>query len=308
MPELPIYEGWRAVPAGLFTVTQLADLDLPRVPGGPARAWVKTSNWRGKSDHFELYALAESVPSPATAAQLQAARARSFGSDHNGRVCGECGARPDRPVPELGHVTGTDHLPAGEADRARRLCLACARAVRLRAAVAAAAVARAEAARWAAGALAVVPPSVIRCAEVLRPPAPSGRRNLAPVALRVDAVDATGTELVRATIRLAGPRVKAVPADAVDLSTVEERIRSLLARPAVTWWTEELTPLLRVCYPEWRTRPQIVPYALRERATWWRGEIDPDTLTHRRAIDPTTAARTLLILRRMAATDSGAVP
>ncbi|MEV6798519.1 hypothetical protein AB0M91_09245 [Micromonospora rifamycinica] len=295
MADLTVYEGWRRVPDGLFSKTQLADLDLPRLPGGPVRAYADVANWRGKKEFVELFALAEATPSPASIWHLEAARARAGA----GRVCQGCGARPDRPVPVLGHVAGADHLTGGEADESRHLCLACARAVRLRAAVAAAAGPRAAAARWAAEVVAAGLP-VIRCTEVLRPPAPSGRRNLSPVALRVDAVDAVGTELLRVTIRLAGPRVRAVPVDAVDPATVDERVRSLLSAPAVTWRAEELTPLLRWYYPDWRTRPHVVPCALRERVTWWRGEVDPDSLTVRTAIDPVTAARTLLILRRMA--------
>ncbi|MGC5664948.1 hypothetical protein ACN261_31945 [Micromonospora sp. WMMD723] len=296
MADLPVHEGWRRVPSGLYSRTQLADLDLPRLPGGPVRAYVDAPNWRGRREVVELYSLAEATPSPASIWHLEAARARAGA----GRVCEGCGARPDRPVPVLGHVAGADHLTDGEADASRHLCLACARAVRLRAAVAAAAGARAEAGRWAAE-VTGAGLSVVRCTEVLRPPAPSGRRNLAPVALRVDAVDAVGTELLRVTIRLAGPRVRAVPADAVDPATVDERIRSLLTARAVTWRAEELTPLLCRYYPDWRTRPRVVPYALRERVTWWRGEVDPDNLAVRTAIDPVTADRTLLILRRMAA-------
>jgi len=301
--DLIVYPGWRTVPAGLYSKTQLADLDLPRVPGGPQRAWVETSNWRGKKDHFELYRLSESVPSPATAAQLQAARARSFGSDHTGgRVCGECGARPDRPVPELGAVTGSAHLPDGDAEPTRRLCLACARVVRLRAAVAAAARTRTEAARWAARVLAAAPP-VVRVDEVFRPPAPSGRRNLEPVALCVDAVTAISGRRVQATIRLAGPRVKAVPPDAVDPGSLAEVLRPLLAAEmVVTWRREELRPLLRLYYADALTWPRGGHNSLWERATWWRGEVDPDTLVVRHAIDPGTAERTLLLLRRMAAT------
>lgn len=301
MVDVPVYEGWWRVPSGLFSKTQLADLDLPRLPDGPVRAYADVANWRGKKEFVELYALHESVPSPATANQLQAARGRVLGSDYvDRRVCEQCGARPDRPVPELGHVSGSDHLPAGEASGTRHLCLACARVVRLRAAVATAAWIRADATQWAAEVLAAEP-CVVRVEEVLRPAAPSGRQNPDPVALRVDAVDAVGRRLVRATIRLAGPRVKAVPDGAVTPNSVEEQVRSLLAAPVVvTWRDSELTPLLRL-YHGREVYAGANRNSLRQRAGYWRGEVDPDHLTVRSAIDPTTADRTLLLLRRMAA-------
>lgn len=296
MVDVPVHEGWRRVPSGLFSKTQLADLDFPRVPGGPVRAYADVPNWRGKKDFVELFALRESVPSPATAAVLDAARGRVKG----GRVCEECGARPDRPVPELGHVSGSAHLADGEAHGTRHLCLACARVVRLRAAVATAARTRADATQWAAEVFAAEP-RVVRVDEVLRPAAPSGRQNPDPVALRVDAVDAAGGRLVQATIRLAGPRVKAVPDGAVTPNSVEEQIRPLLVAPVVVTWREsELTPLLRL-YHGREVYAGTNRNSLRQRAGYWRGEVDPDHLTVRSAIDPTTADRTLLLLRRMAA-------
>ncbi|MEV7268429.1 hypothetical protein AB0N38_33220 [Micromonospora aurantiaca] len=282
MPDLIVYSGWRAVPAGLLTQTQLADLDLPRVPGGPPRAWVETSNWRGKRDSFRLFRLDESLPSPASAASLEAARQRAT----DGRVCGGCGARPDRPPVEF--------------RSGAHLCRACALIERLGARLTEAVTERAEAVRWAREVL-TVQPVVVRVDELLRPAAPSGRRNPNPVALRVDAVHAGGKRLVDATIRLAGPRVKAVPADAVAPAEVANRMAAVMSAPAVISWSDTGMYALGQLYGGWPPGTQRL--VLQWLAAHWRGDVDPDTLQVRSAIDPGTAARMALLLRRMAATE-----
>lgn len=280
------YQGWRQVPAGLHSKTQLGDLDLPRVPGGPVRAHVETYDWRDKKTSVPLYALAESVPSPATIGQLEAARRRGDG----GRVCDRCGAYPDRPLPADGEG----------------LCMACNRARRLLEATDQAARDRVDVARWAAGILdpAMPPAVVLHVRQFFRPPAPSGRRNPDPIAVAVDAVDTTGARLVTATVRIAGPRVRSVPADAVDPAAIEEQICALLAAPVIVTWTSGTTRILRTLYgidppASWYGGN---PNDLDWRATLWRGDVDPDTLTCRSALHPGRADRMLLILRRMAAT------
>ncbi|MEH0823443.1 MULTISPECIES: hypothetical protein [unclassified Micromonospora] len=295
MPDLPMYERWRDVPDGLYTKTQLADLDLPRQPGGPVAAHVVIRDWRDRKTTVPLYAWQESVPSPASLAQLEAARRRGGA----GRVCDGCGARPDRPT------------IAGDGDR--HWCPACARIQRLRSAVAAAAAGRIDAVLWAADLLAPdAPPAVVvRVRQITRPPSPAGRRNPEPIAARVDAVDTTGTRLVDATLRLAGPRVRAVPDDAVDPAGLAGPMRRLLTEPViVTWSGGEIDSLWRL-YDVDRPRlwpPAYIggnPDALWRRATCWRGEVDVDDprLELRSALDPGNAERTLLMLRRMAATD-----
>ncbi|WP_030488179.1 hypothetical protein [Micromonospora chokoriensis] len=292
--ELPAYEGWRQVPPGLFSKTQLADLDFPRVVGGPVRAYVHTRDWNDRKTSVKLYRLSESVPSPASAAQLEAARNRSA---PGARECQACGAYPDRPPASAG------------------LCVACAQITRLQKAVALARRSRAEVGEWARTILDPLfePAVVLRIEQVLRPPALSGRQNLTPVALRVDAVDATGRRLLDATIRLAGARVKAVPADALAPDDVAEQVRAVLGWPVLVTWHERGVFLLRDVYGikapgGWYGGN---PNALAVRAAHWRGDLDPDTLHPRAAIDPGTADRMLLLLRRMAATeppDSSAAP
>ncbi|PZG07184.1 hypothetical protein C1I95_31420 [Micromonospora craterilacus] len=290
MADLPCYEGWRQVPAGLLSKSQLADLDLPRVPGGaPVRARVETRDWRDHKTVVDLYSLGETLPSAATIGQLEAARARASAS----RVCEDCGARPDRSLP---CVNG------------RHLCQLCSRILSLQELAEKAGAERAGVVAWARQILAsdLLPPYVVRVKQILRPPAPSGRQNLDPVAVWVDAVDTTGRRLVNTTIRLAGPRVRAVPAGAVDPTSVEEQIRTLLAAPViVTWFDKELSPLHTLygvkTAPGWYGGN---PNAMSWRATYWRGDVNPDAyhFTRRSAINPVRADRTLLILRRIAAT------
>lgn len=287
MPELPTYEGWRRVPDGLYTKTQLAGLDLPRLPGGPVRAYVETRDWRDRKTSLALYRLNESVPSPASASQLDAARRRGGA----GRVCDGCGARPERPC-----VDGDGG----------RWCTACSRLRALRTAIIAAGERRTEAAGWAAGILdpALPPAVVLHVRQLFRSPAPSGRRNPDPVAVVVDAVDTAGIRLVDATIRIAGPRVRAVPVDAVDPAAIEEQICTLLAAPVIVTWTGGTAGILHRLYGVEQPAGWYGgnPNALDWRATAWRGDLDPDTLTPRPALHPGRADRMLLILRRMAAT------
>ncbi len=287
MPDLIVYEGWRNVPAGLYSRSQLSDLDLPRVPGGPVRARVATRDWRDRKTTVDLYALAESQPSPATIGQLEAARRRAGAS----RVCDGCGARPDRPL------TGNGLY----------LCRVCTRIRQLREYLDKAAADRAHVVAWAREILTpdLLPPYVLRVKPIRRPPAPSGRQNPEAIALRVDAVDTTGRRLVDTTIRVAGPKVRAVPADAVDPDTVAEQIRTLLAAPVIVTWTSHEDSPLRLLYGADPLRLPSNPNDLSWRATYWRGDINPDSyhFTRQTAIHPGRADRTLLLLRRMAATE-----
>ncbi|TDB95376.1 hypothetical protein E1091_10245 [Micromonospora fluostatini] len=283
----PVYQGWRAVPDGLHTRTQLADLDLPRVPAGLVRARVQTSDWRGKKVLLDLYALAESEPSSATIGHLEAARRRAGG----GRVCGGCGARPDRP---LIWVNG------------RHLCRLCTRIRQLREFVDKASAERVDVVRWARQILADRPAVVLRVQTILRPPAPSGRQDASPVALRVDAVDVAGRRLVDTTIRTAGPRVRAVPPHAVDPDTVAEQIRTLLATPVIVTWSPSEDTGLRRLYGADPLRMPVNRNDLGWRVRYWRGDVDPDAAGHfirRPAIHPGRADRMLLLIRRMAATE-----
>ncbi|MFJ2864142.1 hypothetical protein [Kitasatospora sp. NPDC087314] len=71
----------------------LGDLDLSRQPAGPVRATIDIRDPAGRKATYDLYDVRESIPSPATAAQLDAAAARRTIS----RTCEDCGAHPDAP-------------------------------------------------------------------------------------------------------------------------------------------------------------------------------------------------------------------
>ncbi|MEU8264934.1 hypothetical protein AB0C02_30510 [Micromonospora sp. NPDC048999] len=288
MGDLPICQGWRNVPAGLYSRSQLADLDLPRVPAGPVRARVETRDWRDRKTTVDLHALAESEPSPATIGQLEAARRRAGTS----RVCDGCGACPDRPLPSI---------------NSQHLCRVCARITELRERRVKAAADRIMVVDWARKILApeLLLPCVLRVQAIRRPAAPSGRQNPEAIALRVDAVDTAGRRLVGTTIRTAGPRVRGVPADAVDPATVEDQIRALLAAPVIVTWTSREDAPLRLLYGTDPLRLPSNPNDLSWRATYWRGDVDPDShqFARRSAINPGRADRLLLLLRRMAATE-----
>ncbi|MEV7776530.1 hypothetical protein [Kitasatospora sp. NPDC086791] len=102
MPEavkpVPSYTWWGALPVHLVTKTQLADLDLPRQPGGPVRAHITAKGPSGRKDTFALFDVRESVPTSATAAQLAAAAARRT---TGARTCEQCGARPEIPCAKV---------------------------------------------------------------------------------------------------------------------------------------------------------------------------------------------------------------
>jgi hypothetical protein len=291
LAEIPTHGGWWNVPAGLMSKTQLADLDLPRVPGGPVRADVETENWRGKKDVVSLYRLDESTPSNATMGQLESARARSTTL----RVCGDCGARPDRP-------------PAVSADGPVARCTACATIARLRAAQNDVRSKRAAAIDWARTTLApaTVPALVMHVEEVLRPAAPSGRQSKNPIAYRVDAVNTDGAVVLAATVRATVSNVRSMPVDAVHPRDVADQLARIAgAELVVTWDAYDVSPLHRLAGVE---RPKGWyggnPNLLRHWAAWWRADINPLDCTPRTAVPPGRADRMLLLLRRMANTEA----
>jgi hypothetical protein len=294
MSDTPTYKGWRNVPSGLFSKTQLRELDLPREVGAlvDVAAYVDTADWRGKPDTVPLYRLSDSRPTKATPAHLEAARARSTAP---GRRCGDCGARPD--VQPRGSAEG---------DPARR-CNACHHIGRLRAAQDDLRTKRVEAVKWARDLMtfALLPPYLVHVEPFLRPASPSGRQNREPIAYRVESVDGTGRTMMAATVQATTANVKSMPSTARPLAEVVDQLRVVAtAETVVTWGTDDLYAVHRLAGVEKPLRWYGGnPNAMNFRVAHWRGDIDPHTADLRWPVHPGRADRMWLLLKRMAETE-----
>lgn len=292
------YAHWGAVPWSLATRGQLTKGDLPREPGGPVRARVAGYDWRGKEDSIALYAVSESVPTKASASQLAAAQRRRTATV---RVCGDCGANSQRPVTEHGE--------------GRHLCPMCAKVARVRDFQARLGERRAELAAWAQQLLADEELAVVWVSLHEAEPTPSGRRR-PPLAARVQAVDHTGRRLVDALVRLAGPRTKGAPEEAVPAAEGAQSLRkALVGRRVLCWTSSALEPvterLMALGHPVTLTMADTWESGSRwdshvaARVAQWRGELDPTTGQLLTAWEPGTADRLHLLLQRMAARSPG---
>lgn len=295
------YTLWNQVPWDWASKTQMATADLPREPDGPVRGYVAGRDFRGRETEIPLYAVAESRPTRASGGQLASADARRTATV---RMCTDCGANCQLPLQER---------------QGRHLCPMCWRIatvvdfqIELRER-------RVENAAWArellAGALAVV------WVEVLgAEPTPAGRKR-APLASRVQAVDEKGRRILDVLIRLAGPRTRGAPAEALAPGEGAERMAAALAgRRRVVWGPlmavrERLAALghpvvLGQQPPEpsavWSQYRRSWPDSVADRYAQWRGELDPATGELRTPWPPGTADRLWLCLTRMAnAADEG---
>lgn len=276
---IPEYDGWRAVPAHLYTKTQLAGLDLPRGPGQIA-ARVSAGDYRGKPAEFDLYDITASPPSAASAKHLEAAAAR-----RRFTACADCGAHPDTG---LSQVTGR--------------CETCLHIEALRKAQAEAQRRRVAHARQAAERVADPATLVVWIDEHTPPAAPSGRARK-PVAHTLAAVTALGEPVLHLSYRLSGigPRVRAVPKGAVTSEDAAAVLAALGERRFVTWTHSQLWHLVHLATG--KDPGYLTPYGteMDTAVTWWRGDLDPRTGQLRRALPPGNADRLALLLRRMAA-------
>lgn len=278
------YDGWGRVPTYLYTRTQLTELEFPRVPGEVA-ATVKTFDWRGKPDEIDLYNVREAVPSPASAAQLEAAQRSSV------RECGECGARPDGRLWELSGGV--------------RVCRPCLLVARLRKVQRDLAERRRGHAREVAELLAAEPGPVVVYPRRIRPPKPAGATRTPPVcAVELDTW-ADGRR-ARMVLRVGGARNPHVPDDAIPLAEGAPAAAALLAgRTPVVWdetAAEELAAIgdyLGRAGQSAPSRGQVWP--ARWAATIWRGDVDVSTRDLGNVVDPGTPDRLALLLRRIAA-------
>ncbi|RPE38991.1 hypothetical protein EDD90_1941 [Streptomyces sp. Ag109_O5-1] len=286
-PELDHYKYWGEVPTGTYmTKTQLRDLDLPRQPGGPARATVQGRDGASRRATFDLYLISESVPTSASAAQLSAAAARRRTGP---RVCEQCGARPELPCTKV---------------ESWRLCPACAHVERLRAAQRKAGEARAHAQQEATRLLGGGDLAVVHVAYTDRGTTDSGKRRT-PSAAEVTALGADGRVLVGVQMRLVPPRSKGTPDGAADPRQAAETIRTTLGEKTVLVWGNnvlaDLGHALRALDVAWPfpsgydRRHELKPLAMH-----WRADLNPWTATHRLPVAPDRADRMLYLLQRIA--------
>ncbi|WP_395759906.1 hypothetical protein OIE82_35940 (plasmid) [Streptomyces althioticus] len=284
------YDRWSDVPAGLVTQTRLADADPPRRPGGPVRAYVRDANWRGKKETFALYAVAESVPTAATGRQLAAAAQRRA----VGRACEGCGAPCQLPLAEF---------------EGRRVCGACRHRARLAEKQEALRVRRVELARWARDLLSQR--LAVMWVELTEAEPTGSGRARPPLAGRVQVADETGRVLEDVLVRLAGPRTRGAPADAIVAGEGAGRIAQVLqGRRRLVWGplgtvTERLAAL---GHPTDLDRALAVPTGhgpvwpgdVASRYAQWRGELDPATGRLRTPWPPGSADRLWYVLTQMA--------
>ncbi|MGH3378866.1 MAG: hypothetical protein ACRDP6_29470 [Actinoallomurus sp.] len=282
--EVPVYGWWGEVPGHLRSLTQLRDGEFPREPAGPVRAWVQTRDWRDRKDEVPLYDVAESRPTAASARQLEAAARRRSAVV---RLCGDCGARCEQPLPV-------------EQD-GRALCPACRHIARLRAEQVRLAGLRDKRSAWAADLLADEALAVLEVELFVPPPSPSGRKRPA-AALHAVAVDRDGAVLLDQVARLASPRAAAVPEGAPPVAEVAVVVNSALAgRTLVVWDGDGFDQLARAIreagQPYEGGRAEPLALAVAE----WRGDLEPRTRRIRTSTPPGRADRLLVLLRRMAA-------
>ncbi len=303
------YAGWWEVPDHLLPATALGELEYPRTSDGqPVTAWVDTRDWSDRKTSIPLYDARGCPPTKATAAQLQAAAARSGRQ----RRCADCDARCQRPLPPL------------DPDDPRPLCPACRHVALLRRRQADLAADRLVCAQRAGELLAWTGAAVLQVDLHVPPPTPAGRRR-PPTAARVRAVDLDGGRLVDVLVRLVGPRAHYVPDGAVGPQATAPTIhRALVGRRLLLWSHQDLTNLHTAAPHDappdigdlaWssthhgtgephhpvRDRAAAVQYL----ATHWRGQLHPHTRTLVECLAPGTPGRLLLMLRRIAAAPVG---
>ncbi|GAA1451146.1 hypothetical protein [Nocardiopsis tropica] len=285
------YDGWGRVPAYLRTRTQLAELEYPRVPGEVA-AWVKTFDWRGKPDTLDLFDWREAAPSPASAAQLEAAQRSTV------RECGECGARPDGRLWELSGGV--------------RVCRPCLLVARLRRVQRDLAEQRRGYAREVAELLGAEPGPVVVYPRRIRPPRPEGAART-PAVCAVELDTWTDGRRSRVVLRVGGARNPHVPDGAVPLAEGAPAAAALLAGRTPVVWNEEAADELAAIGEHLGRAGQDVPgrgrmWSARWTATVWRGDLDVSTRALGAVVDPGTPDRLALLLRRIAATADEPVP
>ncbi|MFI1831334.1 hypothetical protein ACH41E_33545 [Streptomyces sp. NPDC020412] len=296
------YHWWGEVPWTLASKSQLTRADLPREPAGPVRGYVAGRDFRGRDAEIALYDVAESRPTKASGVQLAAADARRSTTV---RVCTDCGAQGQLPLTER---------------QGRYLCAMCWRIATVVNTQVELRERRLENGAWARERLAG-PLAIVWVELVEAEPSPSGRRR-PPLAARVHVVDEAGRRLLDVLVRLAGPRTKGAPADAVEPAKAAVQMKEAFAERARVTWGPLGTVVARMAdlgYPAGALGVSAVglvesgsvgrwPDDVASRFAQWRGELDPATGELRKPWPPGSADRLWLCLRRMAETADGGRP
>ncbi|ORT54222.1 hypothetical protein BKD26_36135 [Streptomyces sp. CB03238] len=297
------YSRWSEVPWRLASKSQMARADLPREPAGPVRGYVAGRDYRDKEMEVALYDVAESRPTKATGVQLASAEARRSASV---RVCTDCAAQCQLPLQER---------------QGRYLCAMCWRIAMVVDTQIELRERRAENAAWARGLFEAAPLAVTWVELVAAEPTSSGRKR-PPLAARVHVVDENGKRVADVLVRLAGPRTKGAPAEAVAPEAGAAKLTKAFAgRRRVVWGPlrtvrERLAELghpVEVAAPApgasaARYLRSRWPNDVASRYAQWRGELDPATGELRTPWPPGTADRLWLCLKRMAETPDAGRP
>jgi len=289
-----VYEGWWEVPDGLLLASQLAAMDLPRIPGGPVAGIVQAENWHayGRDDAFRLYRLSESQPSAATAAQLKAADAKRT----KGRVyrCEECGAFSQQALPRypLDDQLLKDVEP-------RYLCGCCRHVTRLTGYQATFAVRRAAAVRWAAKVAAPGVALAVTASEVRPEGITASGKRYAATGIAVLAFDvADGRKVFDATVLRRPAKTGAKVKGQLDPEPGAKKLRGVIeGRALIGWRAEDLEPLRPILAPGSRA---ALGDEAHTRVTDWRSDIDPRSGRPRGATSPGRPDRLALLIRRIA--------
>ncbi|MFI0742466.1 hypothetical protein ACH4PU_30975 [Streptomyces sp. NPDC021100] len=278
----------------------MARADLPREPAGPVRGYVAGRDFRDKPTEVELYDVTESRPTKASGAQLASAEARRSASV---RMCPDCGAQCELPLSQR---------------RGRHLCAMCWRIATVVDTQIELRQRRVENAAWARSLFEGGPLAVTWVELLEAAPTPSGRKR-PPLAGRVHVVDENGKRVADVLVRLAGPRTKGAPEDAVGPEAgADQMTKAFAGRRRIVWGPlsavrERLAELGHPVEPA----PEV-PTGYRPAGRWpddvasryaqWRGELDPATGELRTPWPPGGADRLWLCLRRMAETPDAGRP
>ncbi|MEY9904367.1 hypothetical protein ABIA35_000573 [Catenulispora sp. MAP12-49] len=291
-----VYEGWWEVPDGLLLASQLAAMDLPRIPGGEAAGIVHAENWHahGRDDAFRLYRLAESLPSTASAAQLEAADAKRT----RNRVyrCEECGAFSEQALP---YYPLDDQLLKNITPR--YLCRCCRHITRLTGYQAHYGARRAAAARWAAKMAASGAALAVHAAEV-RPEGTTASGKRYPITgIAVLAFDiADGRKVFDAMVLRRPVKTGAKVKGQLDPEPGAAKLRAAIdGRTLIGWLAEDMEPLRPILAPN-SGRHIALGQDAQTRVTDWRGDLDVRSGRLRGATSPGRPDRLALLIRRMA--------